>query len=222
MSFLRMAFGSTFVHFHDWSPEWLYRRLVADARYTFFLTNTTSMNTAPELYEITSLDKFICIIQGLSVQVRFIVGFFVDMFILVHVFCLWAPASGFAKIMYENIPETAQIRDNDDLPIALVGFSAPSANLELQTVLRQFEALKTLSILVGEAVGDTIMPYIGEALFYYAIYFDTVVMTPDVVLRLVLLFFYISACCILMFSAEIVRKVDGLISYNTQFKTKAL
>lgn len=217
-----MCFGSSFINSWDWSPEWLYRRLVAEARYTFFLSNsTTSMNTAPSLSEITPIDTFVAIIQGLSVQARFITGFFVDLCILVHIVTLWAPASGFAKNMYSQIPiiinsdESNLGKEVDQLPFEILKPSQSTVNEDLETVLKQYEALKTLSILVGEAIGDTIMPYIGEALFYYAIYFDSVIMTPDVVTRMVLMFFYISAFCILMFSAEIVRKVRKHIFIQT-------
>ncbi|CAL8093103.1 unnamed protein product [Orchesella dallaii] len=201
LSIVRMILGSSFLSIWDWSPSWWFRRLVGEAHYTFFLVNGTSRNNSPDLSQISSGDTFLAIIQALIMQSRFITGFFVDLAILVNVLSLWAPASGFTNKICSQI---SIIHEKDgDLPFDL----GASTKTELNYVLKQFEALKTLSTLIGEALGDAILPFIGEALFYYAIYFDDLLMTPDYVNRLVLIFFYCSAICILLFSAEVVRKI---------------
>lgn len=207
LSFLRLFFGHGFINCWDWSPEWLSRRLVADARSSFFIDVPKNISSAPLCEEISSTDIFLTVVNVISIQVRFITGFFVDLFILIHVMTLWAPVSGFNNLMYSQISNCAKGYLTAGETPRQTGHQRKILEMEVALGLNQFDALKTLSYLIEEAIGDVILPYFLEALFYYALFFESFIFTRDIVKRLVLTFFYTSALCILTFSSEIVKKV---------------
>lgn len=215
-----MIAGDGFLRPSHLTPSWWGRRLVAEARYAFFLSNETNLDYAPSPEEISSLDIFLAIITGCTFQCRFIAGYFVDVGILLCVLSLWAPVTGFAVSIRSQLKARGR-EDNEFSDNETKGSSPPSQPPPLshqadhireelnrqETVMTQYKALKRLTELISQSCGATILPFISEAVFGYAIFFEDVLITRNMIHRIVLICFYFCAVNILIFSADVCRKV---------------
>ncbi len=226
-----MIAGDGFLRPSHLTPSWWGRRLVAEARYAFFLANETNIDYAPEPDEISSLDIFLAIITGCTFHCRFIAGYFVDVGILLCVLSLWAPVTGFAVNIRSQLKargrmdnqfsnnETKQSSPPTSQPPPL-SHQADHLREELnrqETVMTQYKALKRLTELISQSCGATILPFISEAVFGYAIFFEDVLITTNVIHRIVLICFYFCAVNILIFSADVCRKVRSSLFYLSMY-----
>lgn len=242
IGFARMLTGADFLHPSDLTPARWVRRLVAEARYAFFVGNVTRFDSASTPDEdirpldgfignvshgdstqipegISPLDGFLAVITGISYQCRFIAGFFVDVGILCCVLTLWAPVAGFAASIRKQVKMNKTVEHIFDNSHKQVSPHSPiSQEMQLQQVeeeanrqelvTKQYRALKQLAELISRANGDTILPFISEAVFGYALFFEDVLITTNVFRRIVLLCFYFCAVNILVLSADVCRKVN--------------
>ncbi|CAL8086585.1 unnamed protein product [Orchesella dallaii] len=191
-------FDSQAVETAGWSIQGWFRRMLEEARYSYFLSSDANPNSNFE--PISEFDIFISAVTAISIMFRLIVGFYMDLCILFCVLSLWTPVAGYCRIINEAIEpnESGEVVQSHPL----------KRRINEMGVIEQFKVLKHLSQLVSNAIGGLLLPAISEIAFGYALDFDNLIVSQDIVYKCKTLLFYLSTLTTLILAAEVCRKIS--------------
>ncbi|OXA44314.1 hypothetical protein Fcan01_20530 [Folsomia candida] len=177
------------------SMDWIFRRFVAVGRYNFFLAEKNDKSIAPTWNEITEFDIFLGFLTSLGICFRQRMSYLSDGIILVMSIVLSVAGKAFKKLVEENHQKNNMYDD-------------PSV------ILRNFSAIKTLSLQVNSVMSKIVLMFIGEYLFYYSAHFNDILEVSDFMMSFRKLIFLLNICASLYFSGDCCKGVeDSMLSW---------
>lgn len=85
-----------------------------------------------------------------------------------------------------------------------------SGNLQIERILKSYDALKELSFLINDAMGVVILMFIMDNILFDAIGMAVVIITPDWLYRVVIIVYLGLACAIVVLAGEICKQVEKI------------
>ncbi|CAL8147015.1 unnamed protein product [Orchesella dallaii] len=163
--------------FQDW-----YWSLVSESRYVFFLSTDHEQQFEPRIFS-----HFHCILAGftlLSLLTKFIMGVFVDIFLLMNVLTLWARVREFVDVILKEEQVTSPA-----------------------SILAVYWSLQKFATLINDYVGVIFVYHMGEDLLAYAITLKDFLSFEISVTAVLHLFYYGCSMSILFVPSIICHKV---------------
>lgn len=167
------------------SSDRIFRRIVATARYNFLLASDTRLNSVPTWDDIHPSDWIIGVLAFIGIWFRQLLAFTSDGFILLLAMFIWTLSQSFEQLV--------------------------SRNCDKNEFLLNFQALKTVSNLIREIMGNCILLYFGEALFYYSVNINDLLKDEEDTERIRSLVFLSIAIMIFRFSGDSCQTVEDSV-----------
>lgn len=159
------------------------------------------------LPSFTAQNILLAVMENCSLQFRLFVSYFGDLSLLMSVLSLYLPLAQFTSMIYAETMVIVKNKSGGNNFTMVQSDLSRYVKKEVEDKIDRFLALKTLSKLIGNAVGELIVPFFVEALFYYSRSFHTLILSHDSGKRYRLLFHFVTTLIIILISAEIIRKV---------------
>ncbi len=160
----------------------------------------------------TIFEVVIIVIIGISYFFKSVMAFFADISILIFVLTLRTPVKEFASQLKRKSMELVSEENTKvkEIPIPQKRISwiiTEASRAQIELVVKQYESLKALSVLVNSFIGPTLLFYFGETVFTYGLHFKYSIYQGPYVMKAVLALFYLCLVCIFCFSSDIPRQV---------------
>lgn len=212
-----------------WSLEWWWRKMEVAGQYNFFCISSHYSPVGGSggggigqmLIAIPSLIGFIT---------RHVLGSYADLFLLMAVLTVWTALKSFSLIL-EGSSEDEYLMSVFMSKVQVItlsrhpnykcgGFLAGGRESKWVKVENYLKSIKILSKLINQVFGSHVTIFVLEAVVYYATSFDQVFIESHrgdggrghqeygAMIRLV--FYFTSACIILLFSADVCHQMNRL------------
>lgn len=177
--------------------EW-YQLLLIES-WVSFTENDSVVSYCPSKILIATATAFVLLN-------KFMLGALSDVLLASAVLTLWSPVGDFEQLLQSTSHH--DLTEVDEPPI----LPLPIQNKKIRnnfgtTVVTRFEELRKLSKLLSYAIGGTLISFIGEGMFTYAINFNHILFAGTTSQSLVVIYFYVDYVLILLTASDICRKV---------------
>ncbi len=195
------------------SPLLWYKYVIAQGKWIFLGGSFPERKLTNSSYSpITEVPLFT--ITLISLTFKYLVGFYADLFILMHVLTLWVTVKSFVlQLKMNNRSSLESILSNTTSGGNVIHKKKLHASNDHEIIFEHYESLRTLACLINSALGGCVLPYMGEWMFSTAVNLNLSLIKTNFIIQCFALVFYVIAFLNLILSAEICRMVSKRLNF---------
>ncbi|CAL8089698.1 unnamed protein product [Orchesella dallaii] len=184
-----------------------YKSLVNESNYVFFQYSPYEHQFPPNL-TYSSFEVVSAGITLFSLLCKFIMGTYVDLYMFMNILTLWSRVTRFTNLMRSTSLVIDALGSEEIEPTSKFG-KWEIRKAEVEKVVVYYQSLQQLSKLINDAIGEALIPFIGEGIFTYAINLKDVLFLGTLSRGVVVCVFYSVFFMTLMASSSICRQVKN-------------